>query len=79
MYGSETKPVEFVGSSYEDLRRFPKAVRRALGLELRKVQVGEPPADFKPMPIVGKGVYELRVRLDGAWWLMYVAKFEDAV
>ena len=73
------KPVEFLGSSYDDLRSFPKEVRRALGLELRKVQSGEPPSDFKPMPAVGKGVYEIRVRLNGAWRLMYVARFADAV
>jgi phage-related protein len=37
------------------------------------------PTDFKPMPAVGKGVYEIRVRLDGAWRVLYVAKFQEAV
>ncbi len=37
------------------------------------------PSDFKPMPAVGKGVYEIRVHIDGAWRAMYVAKFEEAV
>jgi phage-related protein len=73
------KPVEFLGNSYDDLRSFPKEVRRALGLELRKVQSGEPPSDFKPMPTVGRGVYEIRVHLAGAWRLLYVAKFVDAI
>ena len=54
-------------------------VRRAVGLELLKVQMGDLPKDFKPMPSVGKGVYEIRVHLEGAWRLMYVAKFADAV
>lgn len=44
------------------------------------VQVGREPADFRPMPRVGPGVYELRVRDDtGAFRVIYVAKFEEAV
>ena len=44
------------------------------------VQVGREPADFKPMPSVGSGAYEIRVRDDaGAFRVIYVAKFEDAV
>ncbi len=35
-------------------------------LELLKVQVGDAPTDFKPIPSVGKGVYEIRVHLEGA-------------
>ncbi len=37
------------------------------------------PTDFKPMSTVGKGVYEIRIHLEGAWRAMYVAKFEQAV
>jgi phage-related protein len=37
------------------------------------------PTDFKPMSTVGKGVYEIRIHLEGAWRAMYVAKFEEAV
>jgi phage-related protein len=73
------RPVEFLGSSREDLREFPTAVRVAIGRELREVQKGSMPSDFKPMPTVGKGVYEIRVHLDGAWRAMYVAKFEEAI
>ncbi len=44
------------------------------------VQSGREPSDFKPMPSVGAGSYELRVRDDqGAFRVIYVAKFEDAV
>ncbi len=35
-------------------------------LELLKVQVGDAPTYFKPIPSVGKGVYEIRVHLEGA-------------
>ncbi len=73
------KPLKFVGRSREDLQRFPRDVRRAMGLELLRVQSGDAPIDIKPMSSVGKGVYEIRVRLEGAWRLIYVAKFSDAV
>jgi phage-related protein len=73
------KPAVFLGSSYDDLCEFPREVRRALGAELLRVQFGAMPTDYKPMPAVGKGVYEIRVRLDGAWRMLYVAKFEAAV
>jgi len=76
---SVPKPLSFLGTSRDDLRTFPSAVRRVIGQELRNVQQGLMPSDFKPMPSVGKGVYEIRVRLDGAWRVIYVAKFEAAV
>jgi len=47
---------------------------------LDKVQSGEDADDWKPMPSVGNGVHEIRVRDEsGAFRLMYVAKFPEAV
>jgi phage-related protein len=44
------------------------------------VQVGREPTDFKPLPRVGPGAYEIRVRDEaGAFRVIYVAKFQDAV
>jgi len=59
------KPLEFLGTSRSDLRNFPAEVRQAIGIELLSVQQGGMPMDFKPMPSVGKGVYEIRVSLAG--------------
>lgn len=73
------KPLKFLGSSQDDLRVFPQAVRHALGVELMRVQFGAMPADFKAMLGVGNGAYEVRVQLDGAWRVIYVAKFEAAI
>jgi phage-related protein len=75
------KPLEFLGSSLKDLREMPADVRHALGIELMTVQYGGEPSDFKPMPDVGAGVYEIRYRdvANGAFRVMYVAKFTDAV
>jgi phage-related protein len=75
----ETKPILFIGSSRDDLREFPAEVRKALGDELLRVQNGLMPVDFKPLKDVGKGAYEIRVHLNGAWRVIYVAKFANAI
>ena len=57
----------------------PLAARRRSGFELRVVQSGKEPSDWKPMPIVGLGVRELRIRTGDEFRIMYVAKFAEAV
>jgi len=56
------KPVEFRGSALEDLRTFPLVARREAGFQLDQVQQGGEPDDWKPMPTIGKGVREIRIR-----------------
>jgi len=73
------KSLSFVGSSLDDLRGFPAAVRHAVGVELMRLQFGGVPRDFKPMSVVGSGAYEIRVNLEGAWRVVYVAKFESVI
>lgn len=47
---------------------------------LHQVQTDRTPSDFRPMPTVGAGVYELRASdSDGIARLMYIAKFAEAV
>jgi len=73
------KPLRFVGSSLDDLRNFPDEARRAAGFELHAVQSGLEPSDWKPMPVIGPGVREIRIRLLGEWRVVYVAQHRDAV
>lgn len=73
------KTLQFIGSSQDDLREFPPEVRHEIGLELMRVQFGGMPTDFKPMPSVGSGVYEVRVHIEGAWRAIFVTKFEQAI
>ena len=74
------KPVRFVGTARGDLAAFPEPARRAAGYELFMVQVGREPSDFKPLPDVGPGVQEIRVRdRAGAFRVIYVAKFDEAL
>jgi phage-related protein len=77
---TDRKPVEFRGSSLDDLRAFPVLARRAAGHQLDQVQQGHEPDDWKPMPRIGPGVQEIRVRdAAGAFRVVYVAKFASAV
>ena len=77
---SDPKPVEFRGSALDDLRAFPLAAKREAGHQIDRVQHGQEPDDWKPMATVGQGVKEIRIRdAAGAFRVMYVAKFADAV
>jgi phage-related protein len=76
----ESKPVEFRGTALDDLRAFPAAARREAGYQLDQVQRGRERDDWKPMNTVGRGVREIRIRdATGAFRVLYVAKFDDAV
>jgi phage-related protein len=73
------KPLNFIGSSEDDLSAFPREVKQAAGFQLFRVQAGLMPADWKLMLNVGAGAYEIRVHILGEWRVIYVAKFADAV
>jgi len=74
------RPVEFLGSSLDDLRAFPVLARREAGHQIDRVQQGDTPNDWKPMPTIGQGVCEIRIRnVVGAFRVIYVAKFANAV
>jgi phage-related protein len=74
------KPVEFRGASLDDLKAFPQSARREAGHQLDQVQRGREPDDWKPMPTIGPGVREIRIReRGGAFRVVYVAKFEAAI
>ena len=74
------KLVRFIGSAKDDLSTFPKSARIRAGHELFMVQVGRDPDDWKPISTVGSGAAEIRVRDEtGAFRVIYVAKFGDAV
>lgn len=75
----EDKPINWIGSALEDLCSFPEEARRKAGFELRKIQQGEDPTDFKPMSVVGKGVQEIRIRTEDTYRIFYVTKFAESI
>jgi phage-related protein len=73
------KPLTWLGDSRVQVQEFPGEARGHVGFELWEVQCGKEPSDWKPMPGVGLGVNEIRVRAGGAYRILYVAKFAEAV
>jgi phage-related protein len=73
------KDTIFLGSSKADLRAFPEDARRTSGIELSQVQRGLDPSDWKPMPSIGPGVREIRVREGGIFRIIYLASRPEGV
>ena len=73
------KPVTWLGDSLEAIRTFPAFARIRIGRQIARVQDGLEPHDWKPMPSVGLGVSELRVRAERAYRVIYVAKFAEGI
>jgi phage-related protein len=73
------KPLILLGTSRRDLRAFPALARRLTGFQLRRVQQGLEPDDWKPMPTVGPGVREIRIHIVGAHRVFYIATRTEAI
>ena len=74
------KPIRFLCDSLTRLREFDTDAKQDVGYQLDKVQRGEQPDDFKPMPSIGKGVEEIRVWDEsGTYRVIYTARLADAV
>lgn len=74
------KEIRWVGSSFEDLCVFPFESKKKAGFQLRKVQAGLEPDDWKPFDDLGAGVREIRIKdANGIYRVMYVAKFAEAI
>jgi phage-related protein len=77
------KPILWQGYSFRDLMDdhiFSLEARKVAGQQLRKVQRADEPDDWKPFEEVGAGTKEIRIKLlDGAFRVMYVAKFPEGV
>lgn len=74
------KDVIWLGSSKADWDTFPAPVQDLAGYQLDKVQRGLEPSDWKPMPTVGPGVCELRIRdAAGAFRAIYLASRPEGI
>ena len=73
------KPVFWCGTTRDDVKSFPADSRRLLGFQLRRVQQGLDPNDWKPISDVGPGVREIRIRTGVEHRVFYVARFPEAV
>lgn len=74
------KSIVFLGDSLARVRDFPDEARAQAGYQLREVQKGFDPGDWKPMKTVGAGVREIRIReAAGAYRVIYLASIGDSV
>ena len=82
MVESNPKPARFIGSSREDLRRFPEDVRTEFGYAIFAAQEGGKAPKAKPLKgiVPGAGVLEIVEDFDGnTYRVVYTVKFADAV
>ena len=74
------KPVQWVGSSKSDLKRFPDAVQDRMGFAIYQAQAGLRHRNAKPLKGFGSGVLEVVARHDGdTFRAVYTVRFETAV
>jgi phage-related protein len=77
----QPKPLEWVGSSLDDLSAFPEPVKRTFGFALRAAQNGQKSPDAKPLKgFGGASVLEVVDDFDGdTYRAVYTVKFAGVV
>ena len=75
------KPLDFIGSSREDLREFPDEVKQDIGYALFEAQKSQKSAAAKPLKgFGGTGVLEIIGRFDGdTYRAVYTVRFREVV
>ena len=72
--------IAWEGDSKEVISSFPDEARQNLGFQLRLLQRGQQPTDYRPMSTVGTGVFELRDQDERAWYrVIYLSRIRDVV
>ena len=78
---SEDKQLNWIGSSRDDIRKFPEEVKDNIGFALREVQQGKKPSSAKPLKgFKGADVLEIieDYRTD-TYRAVYTVKFAEVV
>jgi phage-related protein len=75
------KPLRWIGSSLDDLRRLPEAVQNDIGYALYFAQIGDKHPKAKPLKgFAGAGVLEIVDDHDGdTYRSVYTVRFRQAV
>lgn len=72
--------IAWEGDSKEVISGFPEEVKENLGFQLRLLQRGEQPTDYRPMPSIGPGVFELRDEDARAWYrVIYLSRIRNTI
>jgi phage-related protein len=72
--------IAWEGDSKEVINSFPEAAKYNLGFDLRLLQLGQQPRDYRPMSSIGPGVFELRDQDERAWYrVIYLSRVSDVI
>lgn len=72
--------VVWEGDAREVLQAFPEDVKQNFGFELWQLQQGERPFNYRPLPSIGAGVFELRDQDARAWYrVVYLSRLKDVI
>lgn len=73
------KPITWMGRSRSRIGGFHIKARQQAGYQLRRIQQGLSPGDWRPMVSIGPGVMGIRLHEPHEHRVIYVAKFGEAV
>ena len=84
MVSESSSPNEAViaweGDSLNVISGFPAGVKQNLGHQLRLLQRGEKPTDYRPVTSIGSGVFELRDADERVWYrVLYLSRINDVI
>lgn len=72
--------IAWEGDSLDVISGFPAGVKQNLGHQLRLLQRGERPTDYRPVTSIGSGVFELRDSDERAWYrVLYLSRIRDVI
>jgi phage-related protein len=75
------KKIIYVGTVQKDISLFPERARQRIITALTAIsaELDLSPKEFKYMPTIGIGCYELRLKIDKQYRVFYVAQFQEAI
>lgn len=68
------RTVTFEGNTLDVIRGFPDQARQRCGYEIDRVQRDLEPDDWKHFSSIGPGVFEIRIRLDKQYRVIYITR-----
>lgn len=81
--GEKAQPdaeIHWEGDSLEVLRSFPDSARQNIGADLRRLQQGKQPLDYRPLTTAGAGVFELRDQDQSSWYrAVYLSRVQNVI
>lgn len=74
--------IEWLGDAYDVVCGYSKPVKKSIGSELRLLQSGAKPIHSRPLKTVGRGVWEVKVKVsevEGQFRVVYLIRRRDRI